>query len=272
MPELPEVETIVRGLKPKLEGNRILEVEVYNENTIKNPESVKEFKERITGKKIIEVKRRGKYILFILEDFAHVIIHLRMTGQLIYSEKQLSFSHLRLEAKLSKGFLYFNDIRKFGTISLLAKEDLAKEKGFWTLGVEPLGESFGFEYLKSKLVSSKPIKNLLLDQRVIAGLGNIYVDESLFFAGISPFKPAKTLSPEEISKLVSSIKFVLTKGIENKGTSFSDFVDSYGGKGTNQNFLQVYGRGGEQCRICGKVLAKGKIAGRTTVFCLHCQK
>ncbi|SES75910.1 DNA-formamidopyrimidine glycosylase [Anaerobranca gottschalkii] len=272
MPELPEVETIVRGLRSKLECNRFIEVEVYNENTIKNPKCIKEFKERIEGKKIREVKRRGKYILLILEDLAHVIIHLRMTGQLIYSEDQLNFSHLCLSAKLSKGYLYFNDIRKFGTISLLPKDDLAKEKGFWTLGVEPLEESFGIEYLKSKLDTGRPIKSLLLDQRVLAGLGNIYVDESLFLAGISPSKPAKTLSDEEISKLVSAIKFVLTKGIENKGTSFSDFVDSYGDKGTNQNFLQVYGRGGEKCKVCGNVLAKDKIAGRTTVFCLYCQK
>lgn len=272
MPELPEVETIVTGLKPNLEGKLIHDVQVFNKRTITNPKDIEDFIATIKRTTINEVTRKGKYIDIILDNKMHLIIHLRMTGQLIYSNKEMDFTHLRAMFKLDNGLLYFNDIRKFGTISLLHQDELLLEKGYHTLGVEPLSNEFSDCYLKEKIKGTRPVKNFILDQTVIAGLGNIYADECLFLANINPKRPVNTLDDMEITLLVDAIKEVLSKAIENRGTTFSDYKDSYGGKGENQNFLKVYGRGKEDCLKCGKKLFSDKIGGRTTVFCLDCQK
>lgn len=272
MPELPEVETVVRGLRDKLVGNKVLGVSVLNTNTIKNPEDISRFEEGLNNKKIQDVNRRGKYIVILLEDYMHLIIHLRMTGQLLYSDDNLELTHLRVVWNLAKGKLYFNDIRKFGTVSLLASGELEKEKGYWSLGVEPLDDDFHLGYLKGKIKGNRPVKSFILDQSVIAGLGNIYADESLYLAKILPNRPINTLNEFELKSLSGAIKHVLAQSIKNKGTTFSDFVDSYGGRGSNQNHLKVYGRGKENCYECGTTLVKDKIGGRTTVFCLNCQK
>lgn len=272
MPELPEVETIVRGLRDKLVGNKVIGVEVLNKSTIKHPKDFLGFEKNIINKKIQEVKRRGKYIDILLEGITHIIIHLRMTGQLLYSEKAIDLKHLRIIWHLERGNLYFNDIRKFGTVSLLSEDELDKEKGYWSLGPEPLESDFNLEYLKQKIKGNRPIKNFILDQSIIAGLGNIYADESLYLAKILPNRPINTLKDKELVALIKAIKKVLEDSIENKGTTFSDFLDSYGGKGNNQNYLKVYGRAKQNCYSCDNVLLKDRIGGRSTVFCLNCQK
>ena len=272
MPELPEVETIVLGLQQNLLNNSILDVEVFNDNTIKHPGSIAQFIKSQLTTKILNVKRRGKYIEIILDNSQHLIIHLRMTGQLLFSLEPMELNHLRVKWVLERGTLYFNDIRKFGTISLLDEDYLHHEKGYWSLGVEPLSESFDLKYLKGKIKGFRPIKNFILDQRVIAGLGNIYADECLFLAGILTKRPINTLTDDELEKLVIAIKDILLKAIENRGTTFSDYKDSYGGKGGFQNLLKVYGRSNDICLICDKTLLKDKLGGRTTVYCPNCQK
>ena len=272
MPELPEVETIVMGLKNSLEKKTITEVKVLNERTITHPKSTVEFYELLKNKEIVEVKRKGKYIDIILEGGSHLIIHLRMTGQLIFSETPMEFTHLRVRLLLNKGILYFNDIRKFGTMALLAPENLQLEKGYHSLGVEPLSEEFNLEYLAKKIRGGRPVKNFILDQSIIAGLGNIYADESLFLSNINPKRPINTLQNHELEALVRSIKEVLDLAIINRGTTFSDYKDSTGGKGSFQNFLKVYGRAKGQCMNCHSILVSDKLGGRTTVFCLNCQK
>lgn len=273
MPELPEVETVKRSLQPILEGKRITGIEVLYSGIIKNitPE---EFCHLAVDRVITDIGRRGKYLLINLSGGYTLIIHLRMTGQLIALEGNEPLTkHTHLIFHLSKDTqLRFVDIRKFGLVYLVPTGEWEKAGGLADLGPEPLGESFVPTVFQELIKKKKGmLKAFLLDQKNIAGIGNIYADEIMFTAGLHPERRIETLDMKEIDKLYFAIKAKLKEGIESRGTSIRDYVDGRGEKGGFQEKLQVYDRGGKICLKCGTTLVKSVIAGRGSVYCPGCQ-
>lgn len=283
MPELPEVETIVRDLREQMVNKKIQAVEVFNKGSIN--QSIAQFQKNLAGQKIISLDRRAKNIICKLNN-NYLVIHLKMTGQLVWrmGQETLAGGHpiinvgeelpnkfTRVVLKFSKGTLYFNDVRKFGWLRLMDAETLA---GYLSrLGVEPLEVDFTSDYLRQALSRRTiNIKAALLDQSQIAGLGNIYVDEALWSSGIAPTRPANSLKPAELKKLHRAIIAVLELSISKRGTSFNNYRDGNGQKGQNMKFLQVYGRAGESCQKCRRPIKKIRLAGRGTHWCDHCQK
>lgn len=275
MPELPEVETIVRELRQHLAGEIIADIVVEDERLVGYPEETGEFIRGISGREIEDVRRRGKYILIMLSGEKTLVIHLRMTGKLLLKKAGAAIdkhTHVIFHLK-DDGELHFNNLRKFGRVYLVASDDYAPVGGLACLGPEPLSEDFTLEKFREMLEGRRAvIKSLLLKQSFLAGLGNIYTDEALFLAGIHPARKADQLTGGEIEKLYTAIKEVLTRGIKYRGTSFSDYVNTMGGEGDFQHRLQVYQRVGEECFRCGGEIEKEKIAGRGTHFCPHCQE
>lgn len=274
MPELPEVETVVRGLREVICGKTIDEVEVYEEMIIGYPQEISEFKNNLENREITGMGRRGKYIVLELEKEFLLIIHLRMTGKLLIKQQGEEMDkHTRVILKLKEGIdVHFNNVRKFGRMYLVNKNSTDKAGGFDNLGPEPLDSDFSPEVMQ-EIISNKTasIKSVLLDQKNIAGLGNIYTDEALFRAGIKPDKTAKKLQKKEIKKLYESIITVLKAGIKYKGTSFSDYVNALGESGDFQEKLMVYGKDGEKCPKCDCEISRTKISGRATHYCPECQ-
>jgi formamidopyrimidine-DNA glycosylase len=274
MPELPEVETVRRGLLPAVTGRTIQFVEPIDFPGVLGDTSVEEANARLNGRIITGLIRRGKYLLFRLDDDAGLVAHLRMTGVMTMEERSSPaprFHRLTIGLDGDRD-LRFADQRKFGRVLPASREALAALDQ--KLGPEPLSETFTAEALYDAVHRRKaPIKSVLLDQTVVAGLGNIYVDEALFHAGIHPAAISATLSPERITALHSAIRNVLEAGIEHRGTTFSSFRDAYGGKGSNQDRLAVYGRGnsGMPCLRCGAPLVRIVLAGRGTSYCPTCQ-
>ncbi|NPV74285.1 MAG: DNA-formamidopyrimidine glycosylase [Pelotomaculum sp.] len=274
MPELPEVETVRRTLQAKLPGLKITGVEVLLPKVIRSPD-LSEFKEKIADRKILNVGRRGKYLLINLSGGYTLAVHLRMTGRLVYCAGDAPPArHTHVIFNLSNGCqLHFADMRQFGRIWLVPTDALDSLKGIKELGVEPLEELFTREFLKKELRRRHArIKPLLLDQTFIAGLGNIYTDEALHRARINPERLATTLTPREITRLYHAIRDVLQEGIENRGTTVRDFIDGNGQAGNYQEFLQVYNREGKPCPRCGDKIAKKKVGGRSSYYCPTCQK
>lgn len=274
MPELPEVETIKLSLKNKLKDVKIVDCDVYYDDCIKSP-SVEKFIEKVTGSLIIDTKRRGKYLKLILNTRKIILIHLRMTGRLLLAEKNDPVTkHTHVIFQLDNGLqLRFVDIRKFGTLMLTDEDELKNIKSYVLLGPEPFEEEFTFEGFKKAVKNRrKKIKDLLLSQEVVAGIGNIYADEILHSAGINPFRCSESLDDVELEKLYLSIKNELRKGIENKGTSFRDYVDSNGMSGSNQEFLRIYRKEGQACLNCSCNIKRKKTGNRSTHFCAGCQK
>ena len=273
MPELPEVETIRRTLSLHVLNLKIEKVILLWPGAVVGYEG-HGFEEIVRGLSLQSIERRGKYLLITLEGGWSIIAHMRMTGRLNYfPHSQEPEKHTHVVLKLSKGEIHFTDTRKFGRLQLVRTEDRLNHPSLKRLGPEPLEEEFTPEELGRRLAHRKmPLKNALLDQAVVAGIGNIYADESLFRAGLSPERLANTLSEEEWSRLYTTIREVLQEGIDANGTSFRDYQDANGEKGAFQRALKVYGRGGEACMLCGRPLAKKRMGGRTTVFCLDCQQ
>lgn len=272
MPELPEVETIRRSLSRHVLKLKIQDVIIRWPGAVCGYEGA-DFAETVSGRTIESMERRGKYLLITLDEGWSLIAHMRMTGRLnYYSESYQPEKHTHVVFKLSKGEIHFTDTRKFGRIQLVRTKDRLLHPSLSCLGPEPFDEEFTSEELGRRLMNRKvAIKAALLDQSVVAGLGNIYADESLFRAGISPERPAHSLTEDELKKLYQAICTVLQAGINAQGTSFRDYRDANGEKGAFQNELNVYGRGGERCTVCSHPLSKIRLAGRTTVFCPHCQ-
>ncbi len=264
MPELPEVETIVQGLKRTVSQQRIEQIRIYDPKVAKMLAG-----EHITGRRIINIRRRGKYIIFELSEGLNLIVHLRMSGRLLYQQNEpQSARWVRAVIKLDNGFLLFQDRRRLGVIELSRYDDLACR-----LGVEPLSPEFNLDYLHQKLTGSRrPIKVLLMDQTIIAGIGNIYAQEILFAAGIHPKRQALSLNDDEIERLAETTKNVLTLALEHQGTTVSDFQNADAIEGSFQNLLKVYGRENEPCLVCQTPIKKIKQQGRTTYFCDQCQK
>lgn len=289
MPELPEVETIKKELEEKIVNKKIANVLIEDSFAKKISPKVGVFIKKIIGKIIKKVSRRGKLLYFKLGEDSYLLIHLKMTGQLVYEPKRGKYvvgghpiegvekvpnKFTRVELEFSDGTaLYFNDVRKFGYFKLVDGKRLEKELS--KFGHEPTDDDWNFEYFK-QLFKNRPkikIKQLLLDQGKIAGLGNIYVDEACFKAGVRPDKVASKLTLEQKKALFVRVREVLFKAIKAKGTSFSNYVNSEGRKGGYQKYLMVYGRGGEICKKCRQArIKKIKLGGRGTTYCPICQK
>lgn len=274
MPELPEVEIIKRTLETKLRGLCITAAEISLPRLIRIP-AAKEFQSLLAGQTIQRLERRGKYLLFHLSQNFVMIIHLRMTGRLVYSTPGTPLAlHTHVIFHLNNGHqLRFKDIRQFGSIFLVPVASLSKVPGLNSLGKEPLGQEFTRQYLQKQLRRHRAaLKPLLLNQSFIAGLGNIYTDEVLFRARIHPQRSSNTITPREATRLFHAIQNVLKEGIENRGTTFRDYVDGDGTAGNYQNLLKVHNREGKPCPKCSKTIVKLRIGGRGTYFCPHCQK
>ena len=279
MPELPEVETVVRTLRPQVLDCCIERVDVFRERSL-HPLSLPV--ERLAGTRISAVRRRGKLALLELEPPAAaaavpvpslLAVHLRMTGRfMVHPEGAAPLKHTRIIFHLrrpdgSRAQLFFDDVRSFGLV-FAATPELLDRWDFWcSLGPEPL--EMGPGELGPRLHGRRAIKIALLDQTVLAGIGNIYADESLFRAGIDPRRPAGELSEEE--RLRIALQEVLRESIAQCGSSIRDYRDANGNVGAFQNTFFVYGRGGQACRRCGTELQKSRIGGRATVSCPQCQ-
>lgn len=272
MPELPEVETIARKLRPILIGRGIEHVDVLWPRTIDRP-TVATFVEALPGTRVEGVGRRGKYLRFSLDNGQTLLVHLRMSGKFVVQAGGVEAGkHTRVRLWLDDGALVcYVDPRKFGRFYLV--DDPQDVIGH--LGPEPLSSEFTVEWLRSHLVDRRgEIKRLLLDQRFIAGLGNIYVSEALWQAQVHPRRIAGSLNANEAGKLHAAIVAALSAGIENGGTSLDDrqYVYPDGGLGRHQKQLQVYDRAGEQCARCGYALERIVQGQRSTYFCPVCQK
>lgn len=273
MPELPEVETIARELKPKVRGKTINDCIILRPDVIAHPKPA-QFCRGVIGEKILNVSRKAKYLILELDSEKRLIFHLRLSGTMVIipsGAKHHRFS--RLVLVLNDCQLLFNEPRVLGRTYLLKpKEILPNLKGFYNLGCEPIADDFTPAYLKVKLKNRKArIKSLLLDQNICAGMGNIYSDEALFRAGIRPMRRANRITNREFEKLTKALRDVITEGIQNFGTSVSDYTRTNGKNGHFQNLLCVYGREGEPCLKCGTKIALTKIGNRGTRYCPKCQ-
>jgi len=274
MPELPEVETIKRTLQPRLAGRKFADIQILLPKIIRTPDP-EEFIKKLIDKRIVKVSRRGKYLLINIDNGFNLVVHLRMTGRLIYCRPDEPISrHTHLIFSLDDGCqLRFADMRQFGRIWLLPTTSLANLAGYKNLGVEPTDEIFTKDFLRKELKRRHArIKPLLLDQTFIAGLGNIYTDEVLHRAKINPERLAITLTPRETTRLYHAIQEVIQEGIDNRGTTVRDFIDGDGRAGRYQELLQVYNREGKPCYHCGQSIVRKKICGRSTYYCPNCQK
>ncbi|MCT4535306.1 bifunctional DNA-formamidopyrimidine glycosylase/DNA-(apurinic or apyrimidinic site) lyase [Halodesulfovibrio sp.] len=286
MPELPEVETIASGLWPMLAEQTIEQVTILNDSSVEGRREMLE--KYVAGRKITHVHRRGKLLLMDLsipERYANQLpvprseyplqlaFHLKMSGRLfVYPADTEPARHTRIIFDLSNGTrLFFDDMRKFGFCRALAPCDYLNWQFWQQLGPEPLTiETDDFVALfRSRRTR---IKAALLDQKVIAGIGNIYADESLFRAGIRPDTPSNEISKKSLAVLHIKLKEVLKQAIRECGSSIRDYRDAHGDAGAFQNNFLVYGRSGQDCRVCGEPLTTEKVAGRTTVYCKTCQK
>ena len=262
MPELPEIETIKKYLKKLVKGRKILNLEIFNRKSFQGT------KNKIQGTKILRLKRQGKMLIFVLDNNYYLIFHLKMTGQIIFSKEKNINKTTRAVFFLDNGYLIFNDLRKFGWIKIVDDENLKKEIA--KLGIDAL--DLTFNDLKEIFKKTKrPIKLVLMDQKKIAGIGNIYANEALFLAKIHPQQPANKISNKKIINLLKSIKFVLKKAIQNEGTSFSSFIKPDMTPGHYQNQFFVYQRQGEKCLFCHSQIKKIILSGRSTFFCPNCQ-
>lgn len=263
MPELPEVETIRKQLNSVLAGQRIKKIEVLHEKSLQG------LSLKCQGKKILGVKRKAKMIIIELSGEISLLIHLKMTGQLIYNGQQNE--HTRVIFTLDKGKLLFNDLRRFGWIKIMPNEKLKAQ--IKKMPPDVVDKEFSLQYLEKVLKSSgRAIKLVLLDQQKMGGVGNIYANESLYCAGIDPRTPAKQV--KNISKLHQCLKKVINQGIKYGGSTASDenFVNALGKPGKYQEHFLAYERQGKQCHKCGSVIKKIKLGGRGTYFCQKCQK
>ena len=311
MPELPEVESIRLGLLKSIVSQKILNVEIRNEKIVSSNSNIRKadqnktnnFIKNLIGKKIININRRAKNIIIEMDDANIILIHLKMTGQLIYNPFRLSGTfpegrkntfnssttdrlnsstatsdtvnkHTHIIFELENGKLLYNDVRQFGYV-LYYKDmnDLLANKHFKNLGVEPFEQEFTLKYLKEKFANTnKNIKSALLSQNIVVGIGNIYADEICFASNLLPQRLCKTLNEIEMSKLYKNIKNILSEAIASGGSSVSDYKLVNGESGRYHLEHKVYGRSGKECYTCKTILTKDIIMGRSSVWCEECQK
>lgn len=308
MPELPEVESLRRGLEKVLLGQKIKRVEVLAPKLVSgkgnlravSARKTREFVGGLEGKKILSIQRRAKNLIFHLSGRGVMIVHLKMTGQLVYmgkktgggrlkvvntekiigghpielSETKLPHRHTRLIFHLVGGTLYYNDVRMFGYLLYYPNLEKAEAEGHFSgLGVEPTGKTFTLGYFREHLKKrTGSLKKVLMDQKVVTGLGNIYADEVAHAAGVRPMRAIKSLSRREIEKIYLTIRHILPEAIRLGGSSVANYLLADGSRGNYAREHKVYGKSGSACGGCGKKLVTLALNGRTTVYCPGCQK
>ncbi len=287
MPELPEVETIINDLNKKVVGVEIESVQLPLEKIVKNKK--KYFLDFLVGNKIKKIGRRGKLIIFYFFNPSnqYMLVHLKMTGQLIYKNKDViiagghsqdktldnlpnKYTHVIFNFK-NNTHLFYNDLRQFGYLKLVNKGEL--EIALNKFGYEPLEKDFTFKNFK--VITSRTKKNIkafLLDQSFIAGIGNIYADEILFASNVIPIRTVNTLTEIELKDIYLNTKKILKRAVKYRGTTFNDYRDVDGNRGSFEKMLKVYGRDGQKCVKCSSIIKKIKVAGRGTRYCEKCQK
>lgn len=271
MPELPEVETVKNTLKRLVLNKTIRKVNVMYEDIIEYP-SVRDFKYNLIGEKITDIKRRGKWLMFILDNYV-LLSHLRMEGKYVIRNVDDEYNkHEHVEFVFTDSTtLRYKDTRKFGRMYLYKKDEVFNNKPLSLLGLEPWDDNLNIAYLKNKLKNKKlPIKTLLLDQSIIVGLGNIYVDEVLFLSKINPLKKPVYLKNVDLENIIINTKKVLEHAIELGGTTIRTYESSEGVHGLFQNELLIHGK--DKCPICGSDVEKIRVGGRGTYYCKKCQK
>jgi len=272
MPELPEVETVRRRLEPVLVGRRFDRVEILDPR-LTRPEDPHEVAAELTGERVEAVDRRGKYVVVRFESGRALLVHLRMTGTLLHvDEVPEEDPHRRAVVRLDDGSdVIYRDVRRFGTW-LLSEPGEAQPYLAARLGREPLAQAFTAKRLGEALAGRRaPVKAAILDQRRLAGVGNIYADEALWRARIHPLRPAGELGEDELRALHRGIRAALKAGIERQGATLRDYRTPDGDSGRMQHEFKVYGREGEPCERCGRPIEKIRAAGRGTWFCPTCQ-
>jgi formamidopyrimidine-DNA glycosylase len=268
MPELPEVETIRVQLAPRLQGRVLARVEILDPR-LTRPYDLFEVVEELEGDRVVALERRGKYLVLRLESGLALLVHLRMTGGFGFEPA----THERAVLELDDGTrVAYRDVRRFGTWLVLEEAEVAQYLSLKN-GPEPLGPRFTTAWLGSQLARRRaPLKAVLLDQRVVAGLGNIYADEALWRARLSPLRPANELSPEEVRRLQRAIRAALRTGIARQGSTLRDYATPDGSAGAMQDEFRVYGRWEEPCPRCRTPIAKARVGGRGTWYCPRCQR
>jgi formamidopyrimidine-DNA glycosylase len=302
MPELPEVESLRQSLLPYIEGQKILRVEVSMpklvsaKGTTRKPSESKTrvFIDGLTGKTIKTITRRAKNLVFELENGSILLVHLKMTGQLVFkghlksggdktiwgghpiqeSDSTLPNKHTYVIFHLTNGTLFYNDVRQFGYLLYYENPaEFEKEDHFNGLGLEPLSVEFTYETFKTELKKrTGQLKKIFLEQKVVVGLGNIYADEVCFEAKVRPTRTTKSLRDSEIKAIFSAIRRILPLAVQLGGSSVANYLLADGSRGNYAHEHKVYGRGGKECIICGAILERVQFAGRTTVYCKVCQK
>lgn len=286
MPELPEVEVVVRGLRDRIIGETVVSVEIRNVKSFLADRQI--IDQQMVGAKVMDVQRRQKLILVSLSSGYTLVAHLKMTGQMVFEgidegfvgghpekayEQPLPHKHTHVISTFRHGTLYFNDLRKFGWMRLFSQEEFVAFLEVQRFGPDPLTKPFDGGYLWERIhTRNVPIKSLLLDQRIAPGVGNIYADEALFDAKISPLRKGNAITESEAVLLAASVKKVIEKGIQFGGTTKNNYRTVDGSKGEMQHHLKVYGREGEPCRGCPGLVVRKKIGQRSAHYCPSCQQ
>jgi formamidopyrimidine-DNA glycosylase len=275
VPELPETETIARDLDRAITGRRITEVQVTRPDVLREG-SAEDLDTRTTDRSFVRAWRRAKLVVLDLDSGDHIVVQPRFTGALLLSrgplpDHEAPYSTVRFALDDGRD-LHYRDIRRLGTLALMSPERFAQYS--FALGIEPLDPTFTASHLSGILRGSRQaVKKVLMDQRVLVGVGNIYANEACWRAGIDPSRAARSIAGDEASALHAGIVGVLTDSIAARGTSFRDYRDASGGRGDFERSLAVYGRGGEPCLRCGaRLIETHAIDGRSTVLCARCQK
>jgi formamidopyrimidine-DNA glycosylase len=297
MPELPEVESLRRSLLPYIVGQTILEVKVKRGKIVSSSGTTRkdnlaktiEFETKLIGQKIVGLERRAKNLMIRLESGNIILVHLKMTGQLVYkpivgelvtgghpiqeSDSILPNKHSFVIWELADGTLFYNDVRQFGYVLFYDSYDAILADGhFADLGVEPLHDDFTLQSFSEIKKKTGILKTVLLNQTIVVGLGNIYCDEVCFAAKVRPDRKCNTLTKKEIERLYVEAKRILHLAVENNGSSIANYLLGDGSRGNYANFHLVYGKKGKNCAVCGTLLSDSKISARTTIFCKKCQK
>ncbi len=272
MPEIAEVETVRNTLKQRILHKKIVNVEILYPKMIES--DIKDFKNILIGREFIDIGRIGKWLIFDLNDYC-LLSHLRMEGKYFLKNKDEKIEkHEHIIITFNDGSdLRYHDTRKFGRMNLVKKEDYLNVEAIKKQGYEPFSEKLTPEYLLNKFKNKQlPIKTLLLDQTIISGLGNIYADEVLFASRINPLKKGSDITKEDCANIIESSKKIIKKAIEMGGTTIKSYTSSLGVTGRFQAYLQVHKRENEPCLVCGSLIKRIKVNGRSTYFCPKCQK
>lgn len=304
MPELPEVETIKKGLEKTIFGKKIADIEVRQPKIVSvgpkivsnirihSPRTAQIFRRLLRGLKFVKIRRRAKMLILDLSGPLTLLIHLKMTGQLIYAKKKekkivkifnsansptavLPHKYTHAIFTFSDGSkLYFNDLRQFGYLRLVKDKEIGSVKELKEFGPEPLTKDFTLDYLKQKAKSRRKlsVKQFLMEPKVVAGIGNIYSDEILYCAKIRPNRRVRSLSKSDFQAICKCVPVILKKAVKAHGSSVGDFFKVDGSEGTFGRAHMVYGRYGKPCKTCGEIIKKIKLGGRTSSYCPHCQR